>query len=113
MEFVSSGPKSYAFKCHDGFTNIKVKGISLKHGHRDIMNFEKMKAVILAQQDDNEALTIPVPQWGFVYKINEGLRKHLSLKDFKFNHKDMKGNLEKIGQPYIPKNFIAPFGFEK
>lgn len=78
-----------------------------------MVNFEKMREVILAQQDENRSITIPVPQWGFVYKINEGLRKHLSLKDFKFNYKDMKGQLEKVGRPFVPKNFIAPFGFEK
>lgn len=77
-----------------------------------MINFETMKHVILSRQNDNKQVSIPVPQWGFVYKINEGLRKHLSLKDFKFNHSDMKGDLETVGKPFVPKNFIAPFGFE-
>jgi len=70
-----------------------------------------MKQVILAQQNADEQITIPVPQWGFVYNINQGLRKHLSIKDFKFNFNDMKGDLEKRGSTHVPKNFIAPFGF--
>jgi hypothetical protein len=70
-----------------------------------------MKQVILAMQNENTQITIPIPQWGFVYNLNQGLRKHLSLKDFKFNSDDMKGLLEKQGSTFIPKNFIAPFGF--
>ncbi len=70
-----------------------------------------MKQVILSLQNENTEMIIPVPQWGFVYNLNHGLRKHLSLKDFKFNSEDMKGVLEKQGSTNVPKNFIAPFGF--
>lgn len=72
-----------------------------------------MKEVILARQEEDISKIIPIQQWGFVYRVNEGIRKHNSLKDFKFNHKDMKGDLQKVSEPYKPKNFIAPFGFLK
>lgn len=111
IEFTALGPKSYAFKCRDGFTKIKVKGISLKSGHRNMVNFETMKNMVLAQQLQNTSTVIPVPQWGFVYKQGDGMRKHMSLKNLMFNHEEMKGDLEKFGRPGVPRNFIAPFGF--
>ena len=111
VEFTALGPKSYAFKCNDGFTKIKVKGVSLKAGHRNMVNFETMKRMVLEQQLNNTSTIIPVPQWGFVYKQGDGMRKHMSFKNLMFNHEEMKGTLEKEGRVGVPPNFIAPFGF--
>jgi hypothetical protein len=111
VEFTALGPKSYAFKCNDGFTKIKVKGVSLKAGHRNMVNFETMKRMVLEQQLNNTSTIIPVPQWGFVYKQGDGMRKHMSFKNLMFNHAEMKGTLEKEGRMGVPPNFIAPFGF--
>jgi hypothetical protein len=45
-EFVSTGPKSYAYKDNLGRTTCKVKGITLNHDTSKLINFEKMKEVV-------------------------------------------------------------------
>lgn len=112
VKFVSLGPKTYSYVCADGYSVTKAKGISLKYGHRDIVNYDVMREIIAARQDENKTISTKAAQWGFVYKPGEGMRQHLSLKELKFNHDEMKGDLERVGRAGVPKNFIAPFGYE-
>ena len=42
-EFVSCGPKNYAFKLNSGEVTCKVRGFSLNHRNAEILNFESMK----------------------------------------------------------------------
>ena len=49
VEFVSSGPKSYAIRTCSGFTIIKSKGFYLNHANRQIFNFEALKEQVIAR----------------------------------------------------------------
>ena len=46
-EFVSCGPKNYAYKLNTGETVCKVRGFSLNYCNSQILNFESMKDVLL------------------------------------------------------------------
>jgi len=50
-EFVSSGPKSYGFRCSNGSEVLKLKGISLNYSNSRVFNFDLMKKVVLRQLD--------------------------------------------------------------
>jgi len=46
-DFCSTGPKSYAYKTHQGKSSVKVKGITLNTSTEDLINFETIKNTIL------------------------------------------------------------------
>lgn len=47
VEFVSSGPKSYAYRTRCGETVVKVKGITINYEIDQIVNFDSIKALVL------------------------------------------------------------------
>lgn len=60
-EFVSTGPKSYAYKTSDGKTTVKVKGLAL-HSQataQERINFEALKKVVI----DSSAFTVNFRQF--------------------------------------------------
>ena len=118
-EFVGLGPKTYAYKCDNGKTFVKTKGISLKLSTDPIVNFETMKNLALGKllEKKEEALTeeekkimkikkIMVPQKNFVWTIEGGMRNWYMEKELKIEENNMKGKLDKDG-------FLYPFGFNK
>lgn len=63
-EFVSGGPKNYAFEVFTPSTKIKktvckVKGISLNYDNSNIINFESMKNMILSDCDNLKKIVTP------------------------------------------------------
>jgi len=55
-EFVSGGPKNYAYKTLNSVTGVekivfKVRGITLNYRASHIVNFEKIKAMILGRDE--------------------------------------------------------------
>ena len=46
-EFVSGGPKNYAYKMNNGETNCKVKGVTLNYKNSEAVNFDSVKYFIL------------------------------------------------------------------
>ena len=42
VEFVSGGPKNYAYKLENGECHCKIKGFTLNHTNSQVLNFEKM-----------------------------------------------------------------------
>lgn len=49
-EFVSGGPKNYAYLTHQGKEVCKVKGFTLNFNNAQTINFESMKAVVTSQE---------------------------------------------------------------
>jgi hypothetical protein len=47
IEFVAAGPKSYGIKTATGKEFVKVKGLSLKYAHKNMLNFDIMKSLVL------------------------------------------------------------------
>lgn len=111
--FVGLGPKSYALKCGDGETLVKVKGISLKRATEDLVNFEVMENLVLdhftpytGTDEDWVPLSVQVPQKNFTYRFGRGITTHLMLKELKFNYETLKGELQ-------PDGCLNPFGYSE
>ena len=64
-EFVSGGPKNYAYKTHTGKVECKVRGFTLNVRGSAVLNFETMKNNILSElhhpQDSLRKLNIVTP----------------------------------------------------
>ena len=52
VEFVSTGPKSYAYVTSKGKTVCKVKGFSLNDTNKKLINFETMKDIVYGKRKD-------------------------------------------------------------
>lgn len=87
-EFVALGPKTYGLRGSDGTRTFKCKGLSLKHGHRDILNFEVAKNVLLRNE------MVMVPQFTFVYTMGRSMRTHHFQKRVAFDRSLLKGVYE-------------------
>ena len=46
VEFVSGGPKNYAFKVNNGSTVVKVRGITLNYRNRGTVSFDSLKEMV-------------------------------------------------------------------
>lgn len=107
MEFVGLGPKTYAYKCANGYTSVKAKGISLRHATDSLVNFDTMKSLALSFLPDTQLPThkrlklIRVPQTSFVWTPQSNMRTYRFLKDLKIDPENMKGDLvDGILYPY-------------
>ena len=94
-EFVGIAPKTYAYKCSDGSTKVKCKGVSLTNYHNELVNFETMKSLIMSYLDTKNVNTIQVPQRSFEYTRGEGITTRHFLKQLKFNPSHLKGVLDR------------------
>lgn len=59
-EFVSGGPKNYAFRVFsptDGYVDVcKVKGITLNYENTQVVNFSSMRDMILNKDGDDQLI---------------------------------------------------------
>jgi len=61
VEVVCAGPKNYAYKTYDSATGesktvCKVRGITLNYTASQLVNFEKIKDMILSKKDDETVI---------------------------------------------------------
>jgi hypothetical protein len=61
IEFVSGGPKNYAYRLNDGSTDCVVKGYSINYLTSLILNFETIKKCV-----DKETDSLTIPQLKFI-----------------------------------------------
>lgn len=107
-EFVGMGPKTYGFKCDNGYTKVKAKGLSLNHSTRNLVNFEKMKDHVLHYlRTGTQKPSSLIPQRTFQWHYTSGMKTMHTLKEFKFNFDDMKGVINRDDA------CIYPFGFNQ
>ena len=104
-EFVGMGPKTYGFKCDNGYTKVKAKGISISLASSTLVNFPMMKTIVCEHLRGRIPRNVLVPQTNFVWSHSRGIRTYRMLKELKFNFSDMKGNLNR------QTGFIEPFGY--
>lgn len=117
-EFVGLGPKTYGFRCANGYTKVKAKGLSLNLATEKRINFETMKELALAhllkkRKKDNftdfekallKKTQIMVPQKTFVWSVAQGMRTWCMQKVLKIEESAMKGKMDKEG-------YLYPFGY--
>ncbi|XP_020894078.1 uncharacterized protein LOC110233153 [Exaiptasia diaphana] len=58
IEFVSIGPKSYAYRTHEGETYIKCKGVTLTTSVRDKIHLQSMKEMV-AEKHVTQTVSYP------------------------------------------------------
>jgi hypothetical protein len=102
-KFIAIGPKSYGIKTVSGKTMIKVKGLSVKHSLRGLVNFDKMEG-LLDDHFNNTQGVLSVPQMNFNYAVGRNMQTTYSLKQIWFKPKEMKGDLHDTGYVF-PKGF--------
>jgi len=61
VEVVCAGPKNYAYKMYNSATGesktvCKVRGITLNYSASQLVNFEKIKHMILSKKDDETVI---------------------------------------------------------
>lgn len=101
--FVSLGPKSYAIKAGDEEV-VKLKGLSVKYAHRNMVNFDTISNCIDEHLKNNYP-SIQIPQLNFHYKPGTGMNVATSLKILKFSPDNLKGVLHPNLKVY-PEGFI-------
>lgn len=103
-EFVGIAPKTYAYKCSDGYTVVKCKGLSIKNYQRNAVNFDSMKDLVMTYLNAKVIKTIDVPQQTFKYQKGIGMHTYKFLKQLRFNPTELKGKLDRRD------GIIYPFG---
>lgn len=103
-EFISTGPKSYALKTETSEL-VKLKGLSIKHSHRHIINFASIKNLIFNALQ-GFTLNINVPQFRFLYTLGKGMKTIEFIKQLKFDPNELKGDLK-------DDLYVYPFGYEE
>jgi len=61
VEVICAGPKNYAYKTYNSATGesktvCKVRGITLNYSASQLVNFEKIKDIILSKKDDETVI---------------------------------------------------------
>jgi hypothetical protein len=81
IEFVSGGPKNYAFKTNKGFVDCTVKGYPINYLTNLILNFESIKNCVMRDRKS----TLTIPQLKFIKDKSEWLIKTEILnKEYRF-----------------------------
>ena len=86
-EFVTGGPKNYAYQTTKGKTECKVRGFSLNYETKQCLNYETMKKNILLEieepLDQARTMTIPIPD----YFQRDQVHKKITLTERVKNYK--------------------------
>ena len=101
-DFVSIAPKSYAVKTPQQEL-VKLKGLSIKHAHKDFVNFNLLDSFIESHIQQTPK-SCQVPQLNFVYKQGVGIRTTEIFKILDFKPENLKGVLHTDLRIY-------PFGY--
>jgi len=102
-EFVGLGPKTYGFKCDNGYSKVKAKGLSLNLATEKKVNFETMKKLAISNLEGKKERII-IPQKNFVWTVENGMRTWMMMKDLKVDMDGLKGTMDHEG-------YIYPLGY--
>lgn len=99
IEFVSAGPKNYAYKLDSGLTECTVKGITFNYLASLKINFDSIKDIVCCNRDQQ----ISVEQQKFIREI----------KDFDVHVSNEKKNYRYVFDKRVVQNDLStlPFGY--
>ena len=100
IEFIALASKSYGLRYRDRSTVFKSKGLCLKRSHRNCLNFDTAKALVLTGGE------ILVPQYTFKYSLCKGIWTCFYLKKTMFDPANLKGVYDSETTLVFPKGFI-------
>jgi len=103
---VCTGPKSYAMKCKDErYDVVKLKGLSQARATSQILNYNKIKHMVLDNISTGETQNVFVPQTLFHYCPTKGIQTRKIYKKLAFDCRDQKGP--------VGKNMVVyPIGYQ-
>jgi hypothetical protein len=104
-DFVALGPKSYGLKTATGKELVKMKGVSLKHAHREMFNFDAMLKLLNDHYHNLDSDGIDLPQMNFKCREGKDIRTTFSQKKVAFKEEQLKG--------YLHKHILYPPGYCK
>ena len=106
-EFVSGGPKNYAYRLNDGIIIEKIKGVTLHHENSKKLKFEKVKKFVLDSVNGIERKPITTCHNQFVKNPND---KTITIKQIDKNY---NFGFDKFEICEINENMIdtLPFGY--
>jgi hypothetical protein len=104
-EFVSCGPKQYAYKTSKGNCTVKIRGICLTHEASKLLNFGSMKKMVQLHlghidAEEGEVIKITYPQI---------LRTRKNLVITQISSKTMRIVYDKCR--VLPSGVCLPFGY--
>ena len=104
---ICTGPKSYTMRCKDrNYNVVKLKGLSQTRATSKILNYEKIKKMVLDNIATGETQTVLVPQTIFHYVLGKGIQTRKIYKKLQFDCGTQKGM---VGTNYVvyPKGYDA------
>ena len=107
MEFVSGGPKNYAYKLNNRKIIEKIKGVTLSHEKSKKLKFENVKQFILDNVNGIERKPITTCHNQFVKNPND---KTITIKQIEKNY---NFGFDEFEVSEISENIIdtLPFGY--
>ena len=105
-EFVGVGPKSYGLLAENGCNYIKVKGLSLKRAHEPILNFFKMRDMVIQHLAGQPVIPLQLPQFTFRWSLSSNMVTAPMVKLFSFQPNVLKGFLR--GATLFPHGYHFP-----
>jgi hypothetical protein len=104
VEFVSCGPKNYAYRLNTGEVFCKVRGFSLNYMNSRVINFEAMKSALFSwmRKDPTDLITVTSEirrDKSNVKIVNKRVSKHYAVV---FDKRVVRENYETV-----------PFGFQQ
>lgn len=88
IEFASAGSKNYTYKLDTGITHTKIKGFSLNFTTSKVIDFEKIKSLVINRSSESEAIeqntiTRNKKDWTVqTQSLLKALEKHKKYIDF-------------------------------
>lgn len=105
VEFIGMGPKTYAFKKANGEIVVKNKGIRMSRATNNLINFDRMKEMVLVGLATGDTQKQNVPQTLFAYKPGKNIQTTQIIKELSFSIRQQKGIVDVHGKIY-------PVGFD-
>lgn len=100
IEFVSGGPKNYAYRTLSGKEECKVRGFTLNWANSKLINFEAIKSIICTSHERQIEIVNPC-------KISRDSRKRKLLNRVETKNYKMVYTKRRI----LPNLDTLPFGF--
>jgi hypothetical protein len=99
VEFITSGPKSYAYRLNDGTEVCKVKGFTLNYQNSQLINFDAIKSIVM---DPTQKINTVNPSKITRHKYNSQLYNRPETKQFRcvYTKRVIQENLDTLPYGY-------------
>ena len=123
VDFVSGGPKNYAYTTAQGAQACKIRGFSLNFNNAQLLNFDSMKDVVSTVQPQypstfkgrkrkREANESDVPPAKVIVTRNPGKINRVKYKNILYNREEKKAYRVVYDKRVVLKNLnTVPYGY--